>query len=138
MSNNNQKNWLNKKDHQPPKPIKEEYFKETYDSLLNLENDKDLDKTFDSISKFVKEKGSAITTTQLRNIYGKIVKAETFQSLKMIRPNLAYIAAREKKAKNIVMFFEELIKGVDSEIKLKSFKKTMEAVVAYHKFHHTK
>lgn len=110
MNNNNQKNWHNKKDHQPPKSIKEEYFKETYDSLLNLENDKDLDKTFDSISKFVKEKGSAITTTQLRNIYGKIVKAETFQSLKMIRPNLAYIAAREKKAKNIVMFFEELIK----------------------------
>ena len=81
---------------------------------------------------------------QLRNIYAKIVDCDTVKSLKMLRPNLAYIAAKQKNAKDVVMFLDQLIQDVKDDPKqdvednkhLISFKKVMEAIVAYHKFHH--
>lgn len=119
--------------------IKTKYFKETYDNLLSLKKENtNLDTIYDKISDFVKEEGKNITTSQLRNIYGEIKRAKDVPPLKMLRPNLAYIAAREKNARNIVMFFEKLIKEVNNKEELESFQIVMEAVVAYHKFHHNK
>ena len=54
----------------------------------------------------------------------------------MLRPNLVYIAARQgKEVEPIIDFFNQLIKGINGEEQLKSFKKVMESVVAYHKFY---
>ena len=117
--------------------IKNQYFNGTYDYLLKLfEENTPLNEVFNSIEKFVKNECKVIITTQLRNIYAKVVLAEKNSELKMLRPNLAYIAARQNKAKNIIKFIDQLIQKVNNEQQLKSFKKVMESFVAYHKFHH--
>lgn len=117
--------------------IKNQYFNGTYDYLLKLfEENTPLNEVFNSIEKFVKNECKVITTTQLRNIYAKVVLAEKNSELKMLRPNLAYIAARQNKAKNIIKFIDQLIQKVNNEQQLKSFKKVMESFVAYHKSHH--
>lgn len=139
-------NNAGKSKHNSPKiDFKETYFKTTYQYLNNInEENIELDMVFNAISKFVKVECKSITTTQLRNIYAKIVNCDTVKSLKMLRPNLAYIAARQKNAKDVVMFLDQLIQDVKDDPKqdvednkhLISFKKVMEAIVAYHKFHH--
>ncbi len=134
------KNHFNqKKQGHTPEDFKSTIFKDTYTYLNNIYGEKvPLDKIFEDISNFVKNKCEAITTTQIRNIYGKIVPIDNVADLKMLRPNLAYIAARQKtnNAKAIVKFLDELIKDVNDENSLKSFKKVMETIVAYHKYHH--
>ena len=119
------------------KDIQKEYFSQTYAHLLNLFADGvPLDKVYDDIAKFIKENHTMITTTQLRNIYSRVVDADSVQEVKMLRPNLVYIAARQGKGvEPIISFFNQLIKGINDEEQLKSFKKVMEAVVAYHKFY---
>lgn len=119
------------------KDIQKEYFSQTYVHLLNLFADGvPLDKVYDDIAKFIKENHTMITTTQLRNIYSRVVDADSVQEVKMLRPNLVYIAARQGKGvEPIIDFFNQLIKGINDEEQLKSFKKVMEAVVAYHKFY---
>ena len=119
------------------KDIQKEYFSQTYVHLLNLFADGvPLDKVYDDIAKFIKENHTMITTTQLRNIYSRVVDADSVQEVKMLRPNLVDIAARQGKGvEPIIDFFNQLIKGINDEEQLKSFKKVMEAVVAYHKFY---
>ena len=119
------------------KDIQKEYFSQTYAHLLNLFADGvPLDKVYDDIAKSIKENHTMITTTQLRNIYSRVVDADSVQEVKMLRPNLVYIAARQgKEVEPIIDFFNQLIKGINDEEQLKSFKKVMEAVVAYHKFY---
>ena len=111
------------------KDIQKEYFSQTYAHLLNLFADGvPLDKVY--------ENHTMITTTQLRNIYSRVVDADSVQEVKMLRPNLVYIAARQGKGvEPIISFFNQLIKGINDEEQLKSFKKVMESVVAYHKFY---
>lgn len=153
MANNNyqnsgQQNWnqnsKQRENYQSPNvDIQNKYFSETYKFLLSLsEKETLLDKVFDNIEEFVKNECRVLTTTQLRNIYAKIVEAKDVNSIKMLRPNLAYIAARQQggkkdkeTAKTILMFFDKLIQGIETPENLTSFKKTMEAVVAYHKYH---
>ena len=119
------------------KDIQKEYFSQTYVHLLNLFADGvPLDKVYDDIAKFIKENHTMITTTQLRNIYSRVVDADSVQEVKMLRPNLVYIAARQgKDVEPIIDFFNQLIKEINDEEQLKSFKKVMESVVAYHKFY---
>ncbi|WP_073178989.1 type III-A CRISPR-associated protein Csm2 [Cruoricaptor ignavus] len=131
--------------------VKTKYFSQTFDNLLKLGDsekakDMDIDKTFKDIEGFIEytyatnnpnRKQESITTHQLRNVFSKIVGVKEVSELKMIRPNLAYISARQsnKKAKEFMSFVDLLIQNVNSKEQLESFKKTMEAFVAYHKFH---
>jgi CRISPR-associated protein Csm2 len=96
-----------------------------------------LDKVLESIEKFVAEDGQNLSTSQLRNIYDKATKEKTVNGLKLIRPNLAYIAGRSSndKEKSLLAFIDLLIKSVDSDEKVKEFHIFFEAVVAYHKFY---
>lgn len=109
-----------------------------YEDLLNLRESQQIDKVFTHIEKFVKHYTYSVTTTQLRNIYNEIVKIESIENLKLIQPHLAYVAARQEKenAKEFIAFIIiYLIQKVNTEDELHSFKKTMEAIVAYHKFY---
>lgn len=109
-----------------------------YDDILNLQKSQQIDKVFTHIEKFVKHYADSVTTTQLRNIYNEIVKIESIENLKLIQPHLAYVAARQEKdnAKEFIAFIIiYLIQKVNTDDKLHSFKKTMEAIVAYHKFY---
>lgn len=108
-----------------------------FDDLLNLRESQQIDKVFTHIEKFVKHYTDSVTTTQLRNIYNEIVKIESIENLKLIQPHLAYVAARQEKynAKEFMAFIIHLVQKVNTDDELHSFKKTMEAIVAYHKFY---
>jgi CRISPR-associated protein Csm2 len=105
------------------------------------------------IEAFVKKDCDVITTNQLWNIYKKILDisqdldreedSNLNVQIQLLRPKLAYIAARQTKAKELVKFFNEILKklGEQKENQVKrfeNFKYFFEAVVAYHKFYDSK
>jgi CRISPR type III-A-associated protein Csm2 len=109
--------------------------------ILNYSECTDLETLIDLIESYVKERKSAITTSQLRNIFQKVKEAQSRLQLQMIRPLLAYVAARQKseEAKEIVKFLSDLINQVKDDAKqLQNFQYFMEAIVAYHKFYNPK
>ncbi|WP_338790702.1 type III-A CRISPR-associated protein Csm2 [Bernardetia sp. MNP-M8] len=109
--------------------------------LLKMSQVDDLDNLFESIKSLVRKFGSSIKTAQIRNIYSKVQAAKTVTALKLLRPKLAYIAARQTntEAKALVLFCEELIAQIakDNNEQLESFKMFFESLVAYHKFYET-
>ncbi len=117
--------------------VKNKFFKDDFDELLNMSKTTSLDKILNKIEDFVKKEGSNLSTSQLRNIYDKSIKSESQNELKMIRPNLAYIAGRSTSdgEKSLLAFIDVLIKSVKSDEQVKEFKTFFEAVVAYHKFY---
>jgi CRISPR-associated protein Csm2 len=106
--------------------------------LLKFKQSDKIDAIFEKTEDFVEEYGKDVSTHQLRNIFQEIKKAKDVASLKLIRPNLAYIAGRLdnklRKARAFVAFLDSLIKEVKDETTLENFKDFMEAIVAYHKF----
>lgn len=117
--------------------VKNRFFKNNYDELLNMSNTKSLDEILNKIEEFVKVEGSKLSTSQLRNIYDRSLKTESQNELKLIRPNLAYLAGRSSSygEKSLLAFIDLLIKSVKSDEQVKEFKIFFEAVVAYHKFY---
>jgi CRISPR-associated protein Csm2 len=117
--------------------VREKFFKQNFAELLNMSKTAQLDKILESIEKFVSEEGKNLSTSQLRNIYDKATKATTVNELKLIRPNLAYIAGRSAndREKSLLAFIDLLIKSVNSDEKVKEFHTFFESVVAYHKFY---
>jgi len=117
--------------------VKTQHFNANFPELLNMSKTANLDKILEAIEKFVSEEGKNLSTSQLRNIYDKAIKAQNVNELKLIRPNLAYIAGRSTndKEKNLLAFIDLLIKSVNSDEQIKEFKTFFEAVVAYHKFY---
>jgi CRISPR-associated protein Csm2 len=104
--------------------------------LLKFKQSDKIDAIFEKTEDFVKKYGKDVSTHQLRNIFQEIKKAKDVASLKLIRPNLAYIAGRldNEEVKTFVAFLDSLIKEVKDETTLENFKDFMEAIVAYHKF----
>ncbi len=96
-----------------------------------------MDNVLNTIEDFVENEGENLSPSQLRNIYDKAISCKSLNELKLLRPNLAYIAGRDKKVgtKKFVAFLDLLIKNVNTEEQVKEFKTFFEAVVAYHKFY---
>ena len=116
--------------------IRKQYFNDNFPELLNMSKTNDLNSILSAIEKFVSEEGKSLSTSQLRNIYDKAKKATGENELKLIRPNLAYIAGRSSNAeKGLLAFIDLLIKEVNTDIKVKEFHTFFESVVAYHKFY---
>ena len=103
---------------------------------------KEIHDIFDQLSLFMEEKGRAITSSQLRNIFAAIKETgSNLEELAFLRPKIAYISARQqnRNARIITEFINDLLKQVQTdEGKFKSFKTLMEAMVAYHKLYHPK
>jgi CRISPR-associated protein Csm2 len=116
------------------------YFGMLKNEIFQFEKSSKIDELFQKTEEFVKSYGKDVTTHQLRNIYQEIKKASSLMDLKLLRPNLAYIAGR-LEPKNIngkifTAFIDSLIKEVKESDEVENFKSFMESVVAYHKFHH--
>ncbi|MDR1896382.1 MAG: type III-A CRISPR-associated protein Csm2 [Prevotellaceae bacterium] len=118
--------------------VKNECFSTTYTELLKMSTTEKLNDVLKSVEKFVLDFGVKVSTSQLRNVYDKVAKTKSINELKLIRPQLAYIAGRattdKDNIKKFLAFIDSLIKLVDSEEKRKEFKIFFESVVAYHKF----
>ena len=117
--------------------VRKQFFSDTFSELLNMSKTSNLDQILKKIEEFVSKEGTNLTTSQLRNIYDKTIKTQNVNELKLIRPNLAYIAGRStnEKEKSLLAFIDLLIKSVQSDEQVKGFKTFFEAVVAYHKFY---
>jgi CRISPR-associated protein Csm2 len=117
--------------------VSNQFFNENFSELLNMSKTQNLNAILSDIEKFVSNEGKNLSTSQLRNIYDKAKKATTVNELKLIRPNLAYIAGRSSndKEKGLLAFIDLVIKEVDSDQKVKEFNTFFESVVAYHKFY---
>ncbi|MCF8222296.1 MAG: type III-A CRISPR-associated protein Csm2 [Bacteroidales bacterium] len=115
-------------------------FPKTGEKLLEFANKgSDTGLIIDEIKEFVRHNGKSISSSQLRNIYGKVVSIDDVDitGIQLLRPKLAYVAARQDKqdARIFVEYIDELISKINNESHVKSFKIFMEAIVAYHKFY---
>jgi CRISPR-associated protein Csm2 len=123
--------------------VKGSVFKDNFDEILKMSKTDKLDNLLNSIEEFAgrpkesQKLGACVTTSQLRNVYDKAKKATEPNGLKLIRPNLAYIAGRDKgiEVQKFLAFLDLLIQEVKNHDQLKEFKTFFEAVVAYHKFY---
>ena len=88
-----------------------------------------------------------VTTSQLRQIYGDIKRAETEfrveddidkakQTLVLLKPHLAYAASRHDEMEIVKEdFFEYIDKAVNGNAKnIEAFFQLMEATMAYHSY----
>jgi CRISPR type III-A-associated protein Csm2 len=102
---------------------------------MNELSDTVIDSLLTDIRSYAKDFGGQLNTSQLRNIFSKVLGATSPLSLKLLRPKIIYVAARQQKidAKRVVEFFESIIPQVDDVKKVKNYQSFMEAFVAYHK-----
>ncbi|MDR1975202.1 MAG: type III-A CRISPR-associated protein Csm2 [Bacteroidales bacterium] len=121
--------------------VRSECFSTNYSELLKMGSTQNLDSILKSIEVFVQKYGVKVSTSQLRNVYDKVTKTKSVNELKLLRPQLAYIAGRattdkdnKDNIKKFLAFIDYLIKQVSSEEQRKEFKTFFESVVAYHKF----
>lgn len=118
--------------------LHQKYFDET-NVLSSFSDASKADELIKNIDKLVSDEAEYLSASQLRNVYDKIISANDLMALKMIRPQLAYMAGRVSgkdvfKIKSFLSFIDYLIKETTEE-NLDTFKKFMEMIVAYHKYH---
>lgn len=89
------------------------------------------------LEKYIDLDGGNITTSQLRNIFTKVRGEKSPIKLQLLRPKLAYISARQPNSKYFIKFIDEILQEVTTEEKAKGFSQFFEAIIAYHKFHHS-
>jgi len=120
--------------------VMDTHFKGLENDLLSLNDITKIKSIFSGLEKFIQKMSSGLTPSQLRNVYSKILEAKSPIELQLLRPNLAYVAARNdrQEAKKVMAFVDFLIQQVDSPEKQKHFNKVLEAIVAYHKYSNTK
>lgn len=81
-----------------------------------------------------------LKTSQIRKVYGavkKIQMSEEFNrnELIMLKPKLAYAAARKQEVEDLKDTLTQAINQVDNQQKFKNFVDFFEAILAYHKAH---
>lgn len=108
------------------------------EAILSMEQSENLSSLLEDLSKYVKVKGEKVNSSQLRNIFSKVLQANDVLSLQLIRPKLMYVAARQTnyESKEVVEFLEKIIVEVKKPEQVTNFKIFMEAFIAYHKYHH--
>lgn len=119
----------------PQESAAEIYMKNHTADILNFRQTEAINPLLDNLKTYVEEKGRSLTASQLRNIFSKVKPITTWQKLQLIRPKLAYVAARQKSgaAEQVVNFLEGIIKKVEKDTQVKDFVAFFEAFVAYHK-----
>lgn len=116
------------------------HFGTIYADLLQMHACKQPDELVEKIKDFVREEGKSatVTTHQLRNIYDKVKGLPETEAglaeLKLLRPMLAYIAARQATMRSMTALFDDLIKSASKPADVKGMKDFMQAIVAYQKY----
>jgi len=121
------------------------YFGKTYQDLLRLhDKDVDLNAVDDCTQKFVRDTCRGVTSSQLRNVFSDIKGIDEARALKLKRPRLAYVIARQEgnpRAQQLMLLLDDLIKKTSTNDEalerkqVKSFQHFLESVVAYHKYY---
>ncbi len=82
----------------------------------------------------------SLKTAQIRKVYSAVKKIQMSREfnrneLIMLKPKLAYAAARNKSVEELKVALTEAIDHVDDNDKFKNFVDFFEAILAYHKAH---
>jgi len=138
---NKNKNKGGKGDYKPEDNAAVKFLRSNLEDLLNMKESKQLNTLINHISNYVKTMGRDITASQLRNIFAKVKKLKKLNELHMLRPQLAYISGRlshkQTNAKEFLKLLDEVIQKANDDRHVKGFSQFFEAVVAYHKSHHS-
>lgn len=95
--------------------------------------------------QFVQKKGSSITTSQLRKIFGEIKYIQSdFEKNKiripMLLPYLAYHVGRNPQLRNLYDEIKDLLielsKDINNREKFERFVQIFEILISYHKFYY--
>lgn len=118
---------------------KSSFFKENAALILSLSKPEEINKVFDEVKKYMKQNARHLNSSQLRNIFAKLKanKEEDVNTLLLLRPKLAYMAARQtnRDAKLFMEDLDEVLKKVEKKEHVHNFISFFESIVAYHKFY---
>ena len=108
--------------------------KTSINTLLKIDAT-NIDQVHTSFRFFLTKNAQGITSTQLRNIFDQM-KGKSLQGLRLMKPALAYTAARQSKQESVklVVLIMELLKRVNSS---EHFLQVMEMIVSIHKYQET-
>lgn len=108
-----------------------------FENIKNFQQTPQIEDLLTCLKDFVKIYGGYVTTSQLRNIFARVKPMKTRQELQLIRPRIAYVAARQnsQEARDVVNFLETVISKIENDAQVKNFIAFFEAIVAYHKFY---
>lgn len=134
-------NWKQKKGNKGDKPKSPFEFKRTdyrpfilkMADLEDSEIKQHLKGLINQIRYYAQNRMGDLSTTQLRNIYGDLLKLDTVEEFQMYRPRLGYIAGRFNKLFPVMKTLEDLINDIETPKHIESFKKFMEMLVCYHR-----
>ncbi|MBZ4677010.1 MAG: csm2 [Anaerophaga sp.] len=109
------------------------------DCLLSFtkgNNPEETGKTIENLKNFVLKNGKDISISQVRNLYSKARAAKNEIELQLLRPQIAYMVARQQtyKKESVRKFFLLQDNLISKGISLSDFLKVFEAIVAYHKY----
>ena len=92
------------------------------------------------VKDYVAKNARSISSSQLRNIFGKVLRAKEPFDVYQLRPKLAYVAGRSDKGpmKELVFLLDELIQSIQNKDQLKNFKDFFESIIAYHRYFNPK
>ncbi|RRJ30246.1 type III-A CRISPR-associated protein Csm2 [Halocatena pleomorpha] len=116
-------------------------------TTLTPEQVRKIDNTGERLGKRFAE--NDVSTSQLRKVFGEIKRAENEfkfeddteqakQTLFLIKPHLAYAAARKEEMQDVkdeISRFMDLVVGDCSDEDMEIFFRIMEATVAYHSYY---
>lgn len=125
--------------------LKQDLRPTTIRDLVNLEHIQSPQKALKQLEKFIKQNAYGVTSTQLRNIYDRVLHIqESFNTdgdknrqMQLLRPKLLYLIARENKKGTVklMLFLIESINELKNQKNgLKAFQKLLEKVVGIHKY----
>ena len=136
---------MNDRRNYPPRRPQEDdtsykWLKDNVSAILSLKTFEKLDVLLNHINSFVEHQCKNLSASQLRNIFSKIRAKRVASEIQLNRPKLAYAAARQtsQDARDVIDFFEKIAAKVKSDEQAVNFVAFLEAIVAYHKFHHGK
>jgi CRISPR type III-A-associated protein Csm2 len=105
-----------------------------YEDLLKMETVAQAESGLGKLERFLQKNAAGISSSQLRKVYDKIVNANDWKEVAILRPEFAYLIAKQPNVPSmkVLVLADELAKA--SRDKIEEFKKIMEYIIAYHKF----
>jgi len=101
----------------------------------------DSEKLVNNAEKLGRHLSGRLSTSQIRRIFSEVKQMENYDKdrLNLLRPKMAYTAARHKKTVREIVDLQEVldecIKRTNSKEEFKNFGDFFEAILAYHRYY---
>lgn len=117
-------------------PITEAQKTWSYQKILATYEGTDYTKLNAFLATFVKKTGKDLSSSQLRNIYDKVLKTNDFREVQLLRPIIAYSIIRAKRddSKILLLFILNMARATTAK-NYENFKFLLQTIVAYHEYY---